>query len=243
MRGKVHIGTSGWAYPQWKNGFYPKDLKDKDRLAHYATQFNCVEINSSFYGPPREKIVAAWAERVNDNFTFCFKMWRGITHEKKLTGCENDIDAFLDALTPVKGKVGPLLLQLPPGLNSDFMPQLKNVLQYIVSKGFRCAVEFRNISWYQPEIFSLLRDNNSAAVMHDMKGSEHDQYDMSGNFIYMRYHGSGGKYKGSYDQATLQSLFKETKEHSTHGKDIYIFFNNTLGDADKNALSLKNLTK
>ncbi len=235
---ELYIGTSGWAYPQWKNTFYPEGLKDKDRLSHYATQFNAVEINSSFYGLPRPHYVERWAAAVPEGFRFCFKVWRKVTHDKKLMDCLGDLDAFIESIDAASDKTGPLLLQLPPGLRIDALDKLQEVLSHVREKGHLAAVEFRHPSWYEKQTYRMLESHDASIVLHDMAGSEILEMPYLAPVLYLRYHGKGIKYGGSYGDDVLGPLRDRLTQWRADGKDAYVFFNNTMGSAADNARRL-----
>lgn len=238
MKGHVYIGTSGFSYPEWKNRFYPKSLKDRDRLSFYAERFNTVEINNSFYRMPDAKYVARWDEAVPDNFKFCFKLWRGITHVKRFHDCLGDIDEFLQAVHPAHKKSGPLLVQLPPGMKRNALEDLAAVLRHLCKKETAAAVECRDMSWYNDETYAMLRENGAGLVLHDMPGSSSFGIDLEQPFYYIRHHGAGRKYAGSYAPQHLDILAKRI---GAWGRESYVFFNNTIGAALENATDLARL--
>ena len=159
----VHIGTSGWAYPSWKPDFYPDKLSAKKFLEYYATRLNSVEVNYTFRQLPSYTTLESWLAAVGDGFTFSFKAPQRITHFARLKGCGELLNAFYDRLTPVEraGKLGIILFQFPPNFKADAM-LLDSFLSGAARSGFRFAFEFRHVSWFSEEIYSLLRAHSAA---------------------------------------------------------------------------------
>ena len=131
MEGSIHIGTSGWSYKHWRNLYYPPKLPASQWLPFYAADFDTTEINSSFYKLPSEETVLKWATQVPDNFLFCPKMSRFLTHMKKLTDPEEPLERFFKIFQPLKKMTGPVLLQLPTILkfNYDTAAQLYRLMK------------------------------------------------------------------------------------------------------------------
>jgi uncharacterized protein YecE (DUF72 family) len=110
---KIHIGTSGWSYKDWVGNFYPKDLKEQDYLRYYSRQFNTVEIDCTYYGMPRKTSVENWYKSVPDDFIFSPKFPQDITHNSNLTGIDDLFSEFLDRMSILNEKLGPILIQFP----------------------------------------------------------------------------------------------------------------------------------
>ena len=159
---KVHIGTSGWAYPSWKPDFYPAKTPSSKFLDYYSTQLNCVEVNYTFRARPAVTTLQNWATVTPEGFTFVAKAHQRITHIKRLTDVEQDVDAFFAALQPLlhARKLGAVLFQLPPNLKVD-PDRLAKFLKSL-PKDAPCAIEYRNQSWFNDQIYSLMREHNVA---------------------------------------------------------------------------------
>jgi len=159
---KVHIGTSGWAYPSWKPDFYPAKTPSSKFLDYYSTQLNCVEVNYTFRARPAVTTLQNWATVTPEGFTFVAKAHQRITHIKRLTDVEQDVDAFFAALQPLlhARKLGAVLFQLPPNLKAD-PDRLAKFLKSL-PKDAPCAIEYRNQSWFNDQIYSLMREHNVA---------------------------------------------------------------------------------
>src|SRR5208282_984584 len=155
--GIVYAGTSGWAYPVWKPSFYPAKLASAKFLGYYASRLNSTEVNYTFRRFPTEKLLAGWAEGTPAGFKFAIKAHQSITHIKRLKEAADSTAKFIAALQPLHdaNKLGPVLFQLPPFLKCD-SERLENFLAEL-PKGRRVAFEFRDASWFNEEVFGLLR--------------------------------------------------------------------------------------
>ena len=165
MSVRVWIGTSGYSYAEWKGNFYPEKMPAKDMLRFYAERFPTVEINNTFYRMPTEKLLSGWAEQVPENFTFVIKAPKRITHDKRLKEC-GELLTFLFQVTATLGsRLGPLLFQLPPNFKKD-VPRLKTFFDDMPERR-RMAFEFRHASWFDDEVFDLLRSQGAALCVAD----------------------------------------------------------------------------
>jgi uncharacterized protein YecE (DUF72 family) len=235
----IYIGTSGWHYQHWKGNFYPKDIKNTDYLDHYLKTFDTVEINNSFYRLPDVGTLENWREKTPNHFIFSVKASRYITHIKKLKDPEKGVDNFLQVVKHLKKKLGPVLFQLPPGWKRN--PQrLQQFLEYLPS-GYRYTFEFRNKDWFTEEIDHLLQAHNCAFCIYDLKRSTSPEK-VTADFVYIRLHGPGNAYEGSYSRKTLQKWAKKIQQWQQARKDVYCYFDNDQsGYAPNNALLLKQL--
>jgi len=157
---RVRVGTSGYSYKEWKGPFYPKDLGAAGFLRFYAEAFKTVEINNTFYRMPTAKLVAGWASEVPDGFTFALKAPQRITHMAKLKDAGDSVAMFVSTAAALGSKLGPLLFQLPPFLRKD-VPRLAEFLEQ-APKGVRIAFEFRHASWFDDEVWAVLRSNGAS---------------------------------------------------------------------------------
>ena len=161
----ARVGTSGYSYPKWKPSFYPAKLPARQMLGFYATHFRAVEINASFYRLPAASTLAGWAADVPADFHFALKAPQTITHIKRLKEVEEPVAAFLAVAATLKERLGPLLFQLPPNFKKD-AARLRAFLG-LLPAGCRAAVEFRHASWFDDEVFGLLRDHGAALCVAD----------------------------------------------------------------------------
>jgi uncharacterized protein YecE (DUF72 family) len=161
---RVLVGTSGYSYKEWKGTFYPDDLPAAKMLPFYATQFDTVEINNTFYRMPEAKTVAKWATEVPEKFVFVLKSPQRITHQKRLAGAEDDVRFFFEAAAELGPKLGPVLFQLPPFAKKD-AAKLRDFLRILPAHPV--AFEFRHPTWFDDEVFGLLREHDAAICAAD----------------------------------------------------------------------------
>lgn len=159
---RIQVGTSGWAYKEWKGSFYPADLPADDMLRHYSSRLGTVEVNNSFYRIPSERVLLGWSEQVPAEFRFVMKASRRITHINRLAGQDDSLEYFLRMVNVLGDKLGPTLFQCPPTLKKD-LPRLKSFLARIPQR-WRSALEFRHSSWFDDEVYDALRGHDIALV-------------------------------------------------------------------------------
>lgn len=236
---KIYIGTSGWSYKHWRGTFYPQQIKVKNHFSYYLQHFNTVEINNSFYRLPSEETFLNWKKIVPDDFIYVIKANRFITHIKKLHDPAVTLAPFMDHVKLLGVKLGPVLFQLPPFMKSN--TALLEAFLEELPKNFRCVFEFRNPDWYKPEIYDLLKKHNCAFCIYELAGHISPSQ-ITADFVYLRLHGPGNKYQGSYSDETLQSWADECLKWS-ETKDVFVYFDNDQnGYAAFNALKLRELT-
>ena len=241
MSAKCFIGTSGWFYEHWQERFYPKELAKKDLLNFYVKYFDTVELNSSFYHLPKEETVKNWYKRAPSGFIFAPKASRLITHYQKLINIKESLGLFLKRIKALKEKLGPILYQLPPSFKKDTKVLEKFVK--ILPRGLRHTIEFRHTSWFEKEVFDILRNNNIAYCIISMPNFP-VKLETTADFSYIRLHGAGGKYSSCYTNKQLRDWSKNIKNFLKEKLDIYVYFNNDANAyAVKNALQLKRFLK
>lgn len=222
----IYIGTSGWHYKHWKGLFYPEGMKQQDYLQHYLNFCNTVEINNSFYRLPTAETFANWRQSVPDNFVFAVKASRFITHMKKLKDPQTSFANFLQNVTALEEKLGPILFQLPPRWHCD-LERLQQFLQAL-PLGLLYTFEFRDHTWYNEPVYDLLREYNAAFCIYDLE--QHlSPVIVTANFVYIRLHGPVGKYNGSYSDEALQNWAEAALAWAEEGKTVYIYFDNDIG--------------
>ncbi len=226
MKGKrrlPRIGTSGWHYPHWRGAFYPKDLPERDRLAYYAGIFDTVEINNSFYRLPSEETLRDWAERTPPGFVFACKANRYITHMKKLKDQDQILASFLGRIAVLGDKLGPVLFQLPP----RWRPNARRLEAFLeaLPGDRRFTFEFRDPRWNEPEFLRLLERHGAALCCFDLGGT-HSPFRVTADFAYIRLHGPGAPYRGSYDDACLAAWAQRIATWQADGLDVYCYFDN-----------------
>jgi uncharacterized protein YecE (DUF72 family) len=181
----IRVGTSGYNYAEWKGPFYPPALPAKAMLAYYAARFSTVEINATFYRMPTETTVAAWGAAVPADFVFALKAPQRITHLRRLRDVDEPVRRFCDAAAALGGKLGPLLFQLPPAFRKD-AGRLADLLA-LLPPGRRAAFEFRHPSWFDDEVYALLRARDAALCIADTEaGTTPDVATASWGYLRLR---------------------------------------------------------
>ncbi|MBL0744745.1 DUF72 domain-containing protein [Chryseolinea lacunae] len=242
MSGKLMIGTSGVVVPGTKQTF-PEAFKEGSRLQYYSSLFNSLEVNSSFYRVPMHGTFEKWEKEVTDDFEFTMKLWRNVTHVKALAFNKADIDSFMRAVNGVHHKKGCVLVQFPASITFAQLRQVKKILHHLdranLKSAWRIAVEFRDVSWYTDKTYDMLETYNACLVEHDMPKSKTPAVDLPVRTAYLRFHGMYGDYKGSYSNEDLNACARRIAAWRDAGKDVYVYFNNTIGGAFENAQRLK----
>jgi len=219
----VHIGTSGWYYGHWRGSFYPADLDPDQWLQNYSRHFRTVEINNSFYQLPEHETLARWRDAVSSEFIFAVKASRYITHMKKLLDPMEPVNNFMERTGALGDQLGPVLFQLPPhwGRDSERLSSFLDVLP----EGHRYAVEFRDPSWFDDEVYQVLQSHGAAFCIYYF-GDLASPRMVTADWIYVRFHGPGGAYHGSYSTELLSGWAGAFATWSAQGKEIYCYFNN-----------------
>lgn len=179
-----YIGTSGFSYKEWKGRFYPADLPASKMLEYYSSHFNAVEINNTFYRMPREEMLSGWRETVPDTFRFVLKAPRRITHQKKLSGCEDDVGHLYDVSEALGTTRGPFLVQIPPYVRGD-LDLLRTFLDCLPD-GFRFALETRHDTWNDPETVKMLVDSGHTFCVADVDDEEPAELPSNASWGYLR---------------------------------------------------------
>jgi len=235
----IHIGTSGWHYRHWRERFYPAELAPSAWLTYYAREFNCVELNSSFYRLPTETTLREWVEQTPADFRFAVKASRLITHRSKLHDCDAMLQTLLHRIGGLGSKLGPILLQLPPRWHVN-PERLRAFLPHLPAEQ-RFAFEFRDSSWHTPEIYNLLRTYQVTFCQFDLGGFQ-SPAEITTDMVYIRLHGPAAVYAGSYAMQTLRTWARRLLTWRAEGKVIYLFFDNDQsGYAVSNARTLREL--
>jgi uncharacterized protein YecE (DUF72 family) len=235
----VHVGCSGWQYKHWRGNFYPADLPLGRWLAHYAAQFDTVEINNSFYRLPEATTFVDWRERVPPGFVYAVKASRFLTHMKKLKEPEEPLHRLFERVLQLERALGPVLYQLPPRwpVNIDRL----NTFLAALPIGPCHVVEFRDPSWYVPSVYAALARHRVALCLHDMPGAAPPARHLVGPFIYIRFHGPL-RYGGRYADDTLADWADWCRPSVARGVEVYAYFNNDIGGhAPRDALRFRQL--
>jgi uncharacterized protein YecE (DUF72 family) len=230
--GDLRIGTSGWHYDSWWGPFFPVGVKKRDALRYYASQFSAIELNAPFYRTPTPVAVRAWVEQTPDDFRFAWKASQFITHWKRLSERSKNSIALLESRLDILGrKAGPVLFQLPP----QFEANRERLASFIamLPKRRRYVSEFRHPSWYADPILGLLRERDVALCI-----SDHHQapapWEITAHHVYLRPHGPGGRYRGSYRIEVLGTWARRIRRWGQQGHDVFCFFDNDQKSAAPN---------
>lgn len=241
----LYIGTSGWSYKHWQGIFYPTNIKPIEYLEYFITKFHCVELNSSFYHLPKKVTVSNWMKRTPIYFRFCPKLSRFITHQKKLVDCKKALQNYFTVFEEMKSRLGPVLVQLPPGLSYDksIIRGFLNIIKEQYSQ-YRFAIEVRHKSFITDDFFNLLADYGIVYVIAD-SGLRFPYYEaITTDLVYLRFHGRERLYASNYEESDLHIYAEKVVSWLNEGKEVWVFFNNDYhGFAVKNAERLRELVE
>lgn len=223
MTGRILTGTSGWHYGHWAGPFYPHDLPHAEWLDFYMQRFGTVEINNTFYRLPEKDVLREWRDRVGKDFVFSIKASRYITHMKKLKDPPKSLEKFFSRIGALGDSGGPVLFQLPGRFRFN-AGRLEAFLEALPG-GRRYAFEFRDRSWENDETYRMLSDRGTALCVYDMEGRTSPR-EVTGDFVYVRLHGPGRAYEGSYDAKALSGWAGAFSTWASKGLDVFCYFDN-----------------
>jgi uncharacterized protein YecE (DUF72 family) len=238
----VHIGCSGWNYRDWRERVYPKGLPTRRWLAHYATLFDTVEVNNTFYRLAKPAAVANWVAETPPDFVFAVKASQYLTHMKRLTGIDEGIKRFYDAIEPLAGspKLGPVLWQLPERFQRD-EDRLADTLA-ILPPGRHCF-EFRHESWFTADVFELLRAYGAALAYGDHPARPFVPLELTADWTFLRFHYGHRGRRGNYSETELRAWAARVRDLRERA-EVFAYFNNDWeGFAVRNALRLRQLVE
>ncbi|MGE5321144.1 MAG: DUF72 domain-containing protein [Hyphomicrobiaceae bacterium] len=211
---KLYVGTSGYAYREWKGSFYPHDLPAKRMLQYYGERFRAVEINSTFYRMPTAKLLQAWASDVPDDFRFVLKASQRITHLQRLQNADEAVGYLLDVAGALEQRLGALLFQLPPNLKKD-VRRLDTFLSLLPASR-RVAFEFRHPSWFDDEVFGLLHAHRAALCIAETEGEGEVPVVATADWGYLRLR------RPDYDEVALQAWVQRVQRQDW--REAFVFF-------------------
>lgn len=236
---KWHIGCSGFLYREWKEHFYPDKLPQRLWFEHYASVFDTLELNVTFYRFPQLKSLQKWYDTSPAHFSFSLKVPRLITHYKQMKDCEGLLDDFYSTVEEgLKEKLGCVLFQFPP----KFI-YTEERLQLIIKNmrpGIRNVVELRDKSWWGKKIFNILKEHNIifSGISHPTL-PDHQEPLFNNEVAYYRFHGIPKLFYSAYSDADLKAVADEILKKKEL-KEVFVYFNNTATPAAiKNALWLR----
>jgi uncharacterized protein YecE (DUF72 family) len=221
---RIRIGTSGYQYRHWRGVLYPEGLAQRLWLEWYATVFDTVELNATFYRLPSPEAAERWREVAPPRFTFAVKGSRYLTHMKRLLDAGAGLRRFFRPVARLGRKLGPVLWQLPPQLEPD-LPRLDRFLARLPPG--RHAVEFRDPAWYSEETCAVLDARGAAFCEHDNVKVSPPR--LTGGFRYVRFHGATGRYSGRYGADALRGPAASYLASAARGVPVFVYFNNDLG--------------
>ena len=213
----LYAGTSGFAYPAWKPGFYPAKLPANQFLKHYAGRLNSVEINYTFRRLPSAGTLKSWVEATPPGFVFAVKANQRITHIQRLKNAEEATELFFRMIDPLRTsrRLGPVLFQLPPQLKVD-ADLLSGYLRLLPS-GIRYAFEFRHASWLTEEVYQILRSYNISLCVAESEKLEVPEI-ITADFVYYRLR------KPEYNEEDVDAIAARSRELLATGRDLYLMF-------------------
>jgi len=235
------IGTSGWVYPHWRGVFYPPELPQSRWYGHYSQCFETVEINYSFYRLPSEKVFDRWQAQAPVGFVYALKANRYLTHLKRLQDIAEPLERFLSRARRLGDKLGPILWQLPPRWHADRV-RLENFAA-LLSPDLTHVFEFRDPSWFTPTVRKVLERFGLGFCIFDLPGLPCPLW-VTGDMIYLRFHGIGQRYVGGYGPEGLRLWAERIQDWLVEGRTVYAYFNNDAnGQAVTDAQTLRILTQ
>ena len=211
---KLYVGTSGYSYKEWKGTFYPEDLPDKQMLKFYGERFRSVEINNTFYRMPKAAMLETWAAEVPAEFKFVIKASQQITHIKRLKEVADSVSYLLEVVATLKDRLGPLLFQLPPHLKKD-AARLREFLA-LLPPDRRAAMEFRHQSWFDDEVFGLLREHKAALCIAEAEEGVEVPFVSTADWGYLRLR------RPDYGDPELKTWIDRIRQPGW--QDAFIFF-------------------
>jgi uncharacterized protein YecE (DUF72 family) len=234
----VRIGCSGWNYGHWRERVYAKGLPPRRWLEYYATLFDTVEVNTTFYRLPTRSAVAGWVEQTPKSFLFTVKASRYLTHIKRLTDMESGVARFYERIEPLvqSGKLGPVLWQLPANFRRND-ERLASALEHL-PQGRHC-LEFRHESWFEDDVYALLRQRGVALVIGDNPRRPFQTHELTADWTFIRFHYGHRGRNGNYSERELEEWRRRIAAWRSR-VDVYAYFNNDWeGYAVKNAVWLR----
>jgi uncharacterized protein YecE (DUF72 family) len=210
----LYVGTSGYSYKEWKGTFYPRDLPVGQMLRFYGERFRTVEVNNTFYRLPTASVLQAWAGDVPADFRFALKAPQTITHRRRLKDAGDSLSQWLAVAAALKKRLGPLLFQLPPNFKKDVC-RLRDFLTLLPTKR-RVAFEFRHPSWFDPEVFGLLRDHQAALCVAEAENDLEVPFVATADWGYLRLR------RPDYSTAELKKWVKRLRQQDW--RDVFVFF-------------------
>ena len=223
----MRVGCSGWVYKDWRGAFYPDKLPQREWLRHYATEFNTVEINNTFYRLPSEDAIKKWIDDTPEEFCFAVKASRYITHIKRLKEPAKYVERFLERIAPLAEarKLTVILWQLPPNFGRDD-ERLDAALTAIREQtACRNAVEFRHPTWFVNDAYDLLRQHGAALAIADSPRYPFATREITTDWTYVRFHWGARGVRGHYSDRELVTWKRRIAAWRSKA-EVLAYFNN-----------------
>lgn len=210
----LYVGTSGYSYKEWKGSFYPEKISAKDMLAYYASRFQAVELNNTFYRLPQPSMVESWKAQVPDNFRFSVKASQGITHFRRLNNAGTQTRLMLKTISALEDRLGAVIFRMPEDLKKD-LGRLEKFLKELPAET-RIAFDFRHTTWFAGDVRELLRSHNRALCISDADVMCADQIDKTADWGYLRLR------RERYSDAELKKWIKRVRAQDW--ETTFVFF-------------------
>jgi uncharacterized protein YecE (DUF72 family) len=209
------VGTSGYAYPEWRGSFYPEKMPTARMLPYYAERFPTVEINNTFYRMPNAKLLEGWSMQVPERFKLTLKAPQRITHQKRLRDCADDVKYFLEVAATLGPKLGAILFQLPPYLRMN-LAVLDGFLEMLPA-GLCAAFEFRHKSWLEADVFSRLKAKGLALCVADSENFS-TPVEITAGYAYFRLRDEG------YQPPDIERWAQIIRERTAGCSEVFVYF-------------------
>ena len=223
----IRVGCSGWNYADWRGRVYPKGCPPSRWLEYYATLFDTVEVNSTFYRLARRDAVARWVEQVPEGFIFAVKGSRYITHMKRLTDMAQGVERFYERIEPLaqSPRMGPVLWQLPGNFKRDDERLASAIDVLDASPMTHHTFEFRHPSWFAPDVYALLRERGVALTIGDDPRRPFQTDEVTADFTFVRFHYGHRGRNGNYSESELDEQTERLKKLARKAA-VFAYFNN-----------------
>jgi uncharacterized protein YecE (DUF72 family) len=241
----ARVGCSGWMYRDWRGVVYPRELRQRDWFGHYASLFDTVELNSTFYRLPSVDTVDQWRQQAPPGFTYSLKLGSFGSHRMKLRDAASWLPNHVDRARRLGATLGPTLVQLPPRWRRN-VERLDEFLTTAAAAdterpALRWAVEVRDPTWLHDDVFAVLEQHGAALCIHDLLPRH--PWLLTTTWTYVRFHGPHAvdrKYVGRYGGRRLSRPARRLGDWLRTGVDVFAYFNNDFhGDAAQDAQWLR----
>jgi uncharacterized protein YecE (DUF72 family) len=209
------VGTSGYAYPEWRGSFYPEKMPTTKMLPYYAERFATVEINNTFYRMPNAQLLEGWSAQVPEHFKLTLKAPQRITHQKRLRDCADEVKYFLDVAATLGPKLGAILFQTPPYLRMS--RELLDGFLEMLPAGLCAAFEFRHASWMEADVFSRLQAKGLALCIADSEKFS-TPVEITAGYAYFRLRDEG------YQPQDIERWAQIIREKTAECSEVFVYF-------------------